>query len=402
MQNSFLHIQTLTLVTMLLTTLLAVLLMISWWRARSHKILAWWAVSYFLGGTGTLLLALRGSIPNVLSIEVANALVILACGASWCGARSFEGRPVRTGTIIAAALGWIAICQVPLVADSVPVRIVIMSAVMSTFIALGASEFWRGRSEHLVSRWPAIVASLVYAAALLSRIPMLQFVDLPTAPLLFRGSSWFGLVSVVSLIYIVVMGCNVLAMAKERMELSYRHKSRTDSLTQLFTRRAFLDESEAVLQEINRSGTTAAVILIDLDSFKRINDCFGHLVGDSVLQRFAATARKMLRDIDIVGRLGGEEFAIVLPGLSPHEATVVAEQLRFMFQREAIEVEGELVGATLSAGVSFAARNAKLITLLADADRALYVAKEAGRNCVRVASVDVIIEAPPVTQPRAA
>jgi diguanylate cyclase (GGDEF)-like protein len=132
------------------------------------------------------------------------------------------------------------------------------------------------------------------------------------------------------------------------------------------------------------------VLLIDLDHFKSINDRFGHAVGDKVLQIFAKTTRAGLRQTDLVGRLGGEEFTVVLADASLDNAYLVADRLRKAFAAAATVVDGETIYATASIGVSVIVDPrqdlAKLITL---ADQALYLAKARGRNRVEIAPIEV-------------
>jgi diguanylate cyclase (GGDEF)-like protein len=131
------------------------------------------------------------------------------------------------------------------------------------------------------------------------------------------------------------------------------------------------------------------VLLIDLDNFKSINDRFGHAFGDRVLQIFAATARNAVRGSDFVGRLGGEEFAVVLHGMARERALAVAERIRNAFADEAEVIEGQKVGATVSIGLALHDGSAIAFTeLLWKADRALYQAKEGGRNRVEWAVPD--------------
>src|SRR5205085_12365913 len=131
------------------------------------------------------------------------------------------------------------------------------------------------------------------------------------------------------------------------------------------------------------------VLLIDLDHFKSINDRFGHAVGDKVLQIFAKTTRGGLRQTDLIGRLGGEEFTVVLADASTDNAYLVADRLRKAFAAAAAVVDGETIYATASIGVSIIVDPrqdlAKLITL---ADQALYLAKARGRNRVEVAAIE--------------
>jgi diguanylate cyclase (GGDEF)-like protein len=138
------------------------------------------------------------------------------------------------------------------------------------------------------------------------------------------------------------------------------------------------------------------VLLIDLDHFKSINDRFGHAVGDKVLQVFAQTTRASLRQTDLIGRLGGEEFTVVLADASRDNAFLVADRLRNAFAADAGVLDGQTLHATASIGVAVIVDPeqdlAQLITL---ADQALYLAKARGRNRVEVAPIDGDIDAAP-------
>jgi diguanylate cyclase (GGDEF)-like protein len=134
------------------------------------------------------------------------------------------------------------------------------------------------------------------------------------------------------------------------------------------------------------------VLLIDLDHFKSINDRFGHAVGDRVLQVFADTAKANIRSSDLIGRLGGEEFAAVLYNAGREKAVALAERIRWAFAEAATEVDGRPVNATVSIGVVVNLDQPfDVPDLLGQADQALYYAKERGRNRVEVASLDLVL-----------
>jgi diguanylate cyclase (GGDEF)-like protein len=135
------------------------------------------------------------------------------------------------------------------------------------------------------------------------------------------------------------------------------------------------------------------VLLIDLDHFKSINDRFGHAIGDRVLQVFAETTTAAIRPTDLVGRLGGEEFAVVLHNAPREKALVMAESLRLAFSEAAHNVDGRPVAATISIGMVLSEQGPlDIATLLAQADQALYRAKERGRNRTEIASLDLVLE----------
>jgi diguanylate cyclase (GGDEF)-like protein len=182
-------------------------------------------------------------------------------------------------------------------------------------------------------------------------------------------------------------------MAKERTELRHRTAAMVDPLTGIANRRAFLHEAGQMAKRHTANPKPTAVLLIDLDHFKTINDRFGHALGDRVLEMFTDCARQSIRKTDLIGRLGGEEFAAVLYDTTPDMAFAVAERMREGFARTAHDVGGRPVAATASIGLVHCEDVVLDIPeLLAQADEALYFAKENGRNRVEVASLDMILQ----------
>jgi diguanylate cyclase (GGDEF)-like protein/PAS domain S-box-containing protein len=158
----------------------------------------------------------------------------------------------------------------------------------------------------------------------------------------------------------------------------------TDSLTGASNRRHFLDQLDAELARQRRHGGAASLLMADLDHFKLINDEHGHAAGDAVLSHFVHTIRQTVRRSDIIGRLGGEEFAILLPGVGISGARELAERLRSIFDRTPAKVGNILIPATVSIGISdLRIEDGTADAPLHRADEALYSAKRAGRNCIR-------------------
>jgi len=203
------------------------------------------------------------------------------------------------------------------------------------------------------------------------------------------GNGWLAIIAMESLLYAIAFAVIVVAMAKERMELKQKKSALSDPLTGIANRRAFFDEAVKRLDPETKDERPLAVILFDLDRFKKINDRFGHAVGDKVLRLFAEKATANVRPTDLVGRLGGEEFAVILSGVELSTAFMMAEQIRIAFAAASRLVEGHRVLATASAGISLlTASEADVDSLLARADQALYVAKARGRDRVEIAEVD--------------
>lgn len=160
------------------------------------------------------------------------------------------------------------------------------------------------------------------------------------------------------------------------------HAALTDPLTGLANRRGLDAELTARLA----SGVGGCLALFDLDHFKRVNDTFGHATGDEVLRRFAALARASVRDQDLVARLGGEEFAVVLPDISMNQATFVCDRLRRAIGDAGMRVNDQLIALTVSGGVASFGRDQTAEMVLRAADEALYRAKHAGRDQVALAA----------------
>lgn len=174
------------------------------------------------------------------------------------------------------------------------------------------------------------------------------------------------------------------AEALRRLDHAVRH----DDLTGVLARRALLKQGDRLLVRYQRESTGLAVMMVDVDHFKQVNDQHGHGAGDRLLVSIAQTMARALRPHDALGRMGGEEFAAVLPGVSPTEAQAIAERVRSAVEQQALDpVEGVPQRATVSIGLVHSATmgsDADMDTLLLAADAALYRAKAEGRNRVMV------------------
>jgi diguanylate cyclase (GGDEF)-like protein/PAS domain S-box-containing protein len=175
---------------------------------------------------------------------------------------------------------------------------------------------------------------------------------------------------------------------RRELEEELRRHATTDFLTGIANRRHFIDVAEREFARAKRYGHPLSVLMLDIDRFKRINDTYGHPVGDKVVQAMADLCRKSLREIDHLGRMGGEEFAILLPETEADVALQVAERVRVMVEEAAVAADGlaQPIRFTTSVGLaSLETVNQGFDQMLMQADRALYKAKQAGRNCVRTA-----------------
>lgn len=176
------------------------------------------------------------------------------------------------------------------------------------------------------------------------------------------------------------------AIRSMRAEDKLRRLVSTDSLTGLASRRAFLEEARASFERAIEENGRVALLIMDLDRFKSINDNHGHPVGDEALKVFARTCRRTFRDDDLIGRTGGEEFAVLLRGVDIRQARALAERLRRAVENMRLELASGNLAMSVSVGVADpGGEDADFAQVLKQADDALYIAKREGRNQVRVA-----------------
>lgn len=157
-------------------------------------------------------------------------------------------------------------------------------------------------------------------------------------------------------------------------------EANTDALTGLFNRRFMLNRLDNDIEQVKRGGESVSISVVDLDHFKRINDTYGHLIGDQVLQHFATQAKCHLRPVDMIGRIGGEEFLIIFPATRLAGASRAMSRLRRIFRKFHPIPEIPDLRYTFSAGVTEVCAEDTQVSLLERVDSALYSAKQSGRN----------------------
>lgn len=182
------------------------------------------------------------------------------------------------------------------------------------------------------------------------------------------------------ILFVLLSRMRELAIAHRQLEIV----ASTDGLTNCLTRRAFTTLVDAYLERVEREEKQreGALLVIDVDYFKAINDQFGHDKGDQALRMIAATIKSSLREIDLIGRIGGEEFSVFLPGAAPEAARSVAERIRQSVAQSLFAPQGSPVRLSVSVGGTTFGGPANFSELYRDADRQLYQAKRTGRNRV--------------------
>jgi len=378
-----LDVNTLFLVTIYVEAMLGLLLLFAWIQNANIHAVAWWGCAHLLRAVSVMLFGMYGSVSEAISIDLANAVLFTAFAVTWTGARVFDGREVQPVYLFGGAIVWLIACRAPLFQESMDARVLLSSSLITAYTWATAYEFWRGRSEPLVSRWPAIFMLFAHGALFLLRTPLSQI--LPWSPTnQVIDSVWLSVLSFEALLFTIAIAFILLAMAKERTELRHKTAALVDPLTGIANRRAFLENAALLAKGIDSKQT---VMLL-----ASINDRFGHAVGDHVLQVFTQNVNAALGPNDLFGRLGGEEFAVVLTGAGRESGVAIAERIRISFEEAAFDVDGRPVGGTVSVGMAICDGAFDVAAMLAQADEALYCAKERGRNRVEVASLELIME----------
>jgi diguanylate cyclase (GGDEF)-like protein len=179
-------------------------------------------------------------------------------------------------------------------------------------------------------------------------------------------------------------------MTRKQVEL-FREMATTDFLTGVLSRRRFMELAEAAWQRTSRDGGQFCLMLLDIDHFKHINDTHGHPVGDRALTAVAARLKECLRQGDLIGRYGGEEFVALVTSASPVAGLQIAERFRMAVAQAPIAIDGQELSVTISVGLASIAGDAACTVpeLVECADKALYAAKQGGRNRVVVAGGDL-------------
>ncbi len=163
-----------------------------------------------------------------------------------------------------------------------------------------------------------------------------------------------------------------------------KDESELDYLTKMYNRRTMLKFLKKTFAGSERYGNELSFLMADIDKFKNINDTYGHFAGDDILKNTASIMQSSLREADIAGRMGGEEFGVILPNADKEAAALVAEKLRRSVESSSINLKGKKVGVTISIGVSTYTKGDTIEKFMKKADDALYNAKETGRNRVCV------------------
>ena len=371
---------TLYLVATMVAAMLGAMLLF-FGRQEIIPALQWWGTAYLLGAASVALWTLAADTLGPLLSLALNAVGFIACGMVWNASRVFHGRKPNLPGLVFGAIAWIAAAKL-LPADAAALRLTIGAGIVAVYAALTATELWTERRRTMQSRWPAIAVPVLHGFVLM--LPIVLGSLLHPRGETFSNSIWVTVFAIELVLYAVGTVFVIFMLVSERTVTAHKNAASMDPLTGMFNRRGFAEATSRVIEREANGGRPVTVMIFDIDHFKSINDRFGHPAGDEILKLFAAVVVNSLRISDLSGRIGGEEFAALLP-CSLEEAVIVAERVREAFEGSGIVDDTGPVATTVSIGVAGGPAGTELEVLLAAADTALYQAKRSGRNRVEAA-----------------
>lgn len=346
--------------------------------------LVYWSRGVFTLVLASALFGLTGKLPQLLSVVVANVLLVAGIMQLYAGFRDFAGLEVRArlfGVLLAAVA--LHVSWFTFVTPHYPARALGVTTVDAILFLASALLVRRTAGSNLSGRFTFLVLGAIgTVSALRVVILALQF-DLPPDVLDPTAMQRLYLAAMAFSGLAITLGA--MMMANDRLRAALEFIASHDQLTDAWTRRAFLELLKKEAGRSIRNLRPMALLMCDLDNFKSINDVHGHATGDRVIVDFVQRSRAVLRNMDVIGRHGGEEFVILLPETTEAQAQQIAERL-------CAEIAGGssegLPRYTVSIGVAtLSPVKPNIDDMIASADRALYAAKAAGRNRVATAPV---------------
>jgi diguanylate cyclase (GGDEF)-like protein len=370
-----------------------------YFAAPAERCTSWWAAGSLLFAAGVMVVVWNAGAPHHLALLAGNCLLVYGCVIHWRGLQIFLKRPHSLA-------GWYFAVVFTLLFElllqsqaSVTHRTFFVCSSLMICMAVWFRELWpRSRAECSVGRMTAMLGIFlilvtfgVRAASLLANMSTF----LPTSNLPISVAVTF----IVPMAGTMLFSLGLFLLYFERIVEDKNHLATHDELTGISNRRALVLAGERELDMARRFRRPITVAMMDIDFFKEINDRHGHAAGDEVLVDLARLLGESCRAVDLVGRYGGEEFMIVLPGVDRDSVDVVGGKLREVVANHRFQHCEHL---TVSIGLAVLHPGADEVswrTLVHQADMALYAAKAAGRNCIRVCPqggiLSIVVQHPP-------
>lgn len=382
------HSPTLVVIAALLMVIMTFMLLLAWRLNRHIPGLKGWTLAFACGLLVCINILWRDKSDEWLPVSITQVSSFLLTWLNLAAARRYLGLP-RLPVLAAVACGAMLLaCALyfTLTDPNQGARFLLQSYVMGTLFLLAGRQMACGGWRHYPARY--LFASICIGHGLFLLLRPWLFSLGNRGMFDQKGTLVIShLVVVETIVAVVLLGFSVVMLANEYVTRELKQMADRDPLTGVYNRRAFLVLLDQLTHYAHRMRFPVSVLLLDLDHFKRINDTWGHQRGDQALCHVMTIAQQCLRDGDVIGRLGGEEFAIALPNASQGEAEQIASRLRMAMAAQPLHYAGHTLPLTASIGVASWLDDESPDSLVNRADTAMYQAKSQGRNRIVLAGV---------------
>lgn len=379
------------LVALTVTHVLATAILIfAWHLNRSIPGVSLWTLGRVFVTIGLLAFTLRNAIPLTASVLLGQGFMILGFHFIWQGNIVFmKRRPIRPavhlvlyGVLMSAMVYW------TIFEPSFMARVVLSSLIIGAFDVLFVRALWPREGDEIYFSVKFMSLVFVWSFCVqVVRVVVALSGDSGQGLLEPSGAIQIGLLNGLAVSMVSAMA--YMAIIMEYLKKDLVRQAERDPLTGAFNRRAFHAVADHIFARGRRERSAVSLVILDLDHFKSVNDTYGHMAGDAVLKRVVDIVHGVLRAQDVLVRLGGEEFAMLLPATDVGKAHHVAERIRLAVEAELFDIGPSAVRITTSLGVASISAMSDLVEIddmIEQADVALYQAKDAGRNRVCLAS----------------
>ena len=383
-------LRTLFILTVLINIIIAFIMAIYWRTQKTYAGFGYWTLANVAMTVTFSLFALKGIAPEFVTVVIANTSAVSGAFFRYAGVRFFWGaeslphlRFHQTVVAVCALLLTYYTC----IDDNIVLRLFAVSLIISGYFLATARNMIKGATQgYPYEAWTLALLNLVYATLMMGRA--FEWLIFPEARHLLIASSmstlYFSsilLLEVTTALLFLMLNSQRLAKNLLQMQGDLEKLAASDMLTGLYNRRKLEEVCTAALTHARVHNRPSALLLIDLDHLKQMNDTFGHPAGDALLNTVVKTIRSQLRDQDILGRLGGDEFVVVLPATPEDAAKTFADQIRQSVQCQPFLWEDQEMAMSISVGVAaLSDADCNWQDWLKRADNNLYQAKKGGRN----------------------
>ena len=385
-----LDLRTLFIITVLVNIIIAFIMAIYWRTQKTYAGFGYWALANVAMTITFSLFALKGIAPEFITVVIANTSAVAGAVCRYAGVRFFWGAEslphvrFHQSVVFVCAL---FLAYFTCIDDNVMYRQVAVSSIISGYFLATARQMLKGASQgYPYEAWTVSLLNIVYATLMMGRV--LEWYFHPESRHLLIASSmstlYFSsilLLEVANALLFLMLNSQRLAKNLLKVQSELEKLATSDMLTGLYNRRKLEEVCTAALTHARVHNRPSALLLIDLDHLKQMNDTFGHPAGDALLNTVVKTIRAQLRNQDILGRLGGDEFVVVLPATPEDVAKTFADQIRQAVQSQPFLWEDQEMAMSISVGVAaLSDADCNWQDWLKRADTNLYQAKKGGRN----------------------